>query len=365
VAGVTDRSNRREPPSASGAVGASTPPLVTIVVPVWNGERYLRESLDSILAQTYPALEVIAVDDASTDGTAAILASYGNRIRVVRQPETRGIYGNANDGIALARGDFVGVFHADDVYLPEMVEREVEWLAAHPGSGAVFTSAVFVDADGREFGRKNLPLEVRGDRELDYPTVLNVLLSRKNAFLGCPTALVRADVYRELGGYRDAEFKNTSDLEMWLRIARHRSIGVIEDCLIRYRKGHGSSSDRYHRLRTDQERFFTIVDLELGEESGRAVATAEALTAYDAHRAVDTTMRAVNHYILGEREEARAVLQDVRLRTLAASHRIERGRMVALALAMHVLVRLPRIPRVARSFERRWHGPPAVPGRRP
>jgi glycosyltransferase involved in cell wall biosynthesis len=337
-------------------------PLVSIAVPVWNGERFLRESLDSILAQTYPRIEVIAVDDASTDSTPEILASYGDRIRVLRQQQTRGIYGNANDGIALARGEFVGVFHADDVYLPEMVEREVAWLREHPGSGAVFTSAVFIDRDGREFGRKDLPAAVRGDRELDYPTVLDTLLRRKNAFLGCPTALVRADVYRELGGYRDAEFKNTSDLEMWLRIARNRSIGVLEECLIRYRKGHGSSSDRYHRLRTDQERFFTIMDLELGEHGGRAVASRDAIAAYEAHRAVDTTMRAVNHYILGERDRARDVGHGVRLRTLAASPSVQRVRMLVLAAAVKVLVRLPRIPPIARLFERHWHGPPAVPG---
>lgn len=342
---------------------AAERPLVSIVVPVWNGEQHLRESLDSILGQTYPNLEVIAVDDASTDSTPAILDSYGDRIRVLRQPATRGIYGNANDGIALAKGEFVGVYHADDVYLPEMVEREVEWLVAHPDAGAVFTSAVFIDTGGRPIGRKNLPHEVRGARALDYSTVLNTLLSHKNAFLGCPTALVRADAYRRLGGYRDAEFKNTSDLEMWLRIARSYRIGVLEDELIRYRRGQGSSSERYHRLRTDQERFFTIMDVELDANGGRGVATEEALAAYEAHRAQDTLMRAVSHYILGERRDARSVLRRARLKTLAASPRIHRGRMLALALGLNVLVRLPRISAVAQLFERRWHRPPAVPAR--
>jgi glycosyltransferase involved in cell wall biosynthesis len=338
-------------------------PLVSIVVPVWNGERHLRESLDSILGQTYPRLEVIAVDDASTDTTPEILASYGDRISVIRQPETRGIYGNANDGIAVARGEFVGVFHADDVYRPEMVAREVDWLLAHSEAGVVFTAAVFIGTDGRKFGRKVIPPEVGGGRPLEYATVLNALLSRKNAFLGCPTALVRAEVYRRLGGYRDAEFKNTSDLEMWLRISRSYRIGVLDEPLIHYRKGQGSSSENYHRLRTDQERFFTIMDIELDANGGRAVAGRDALAAYEAHRAQDTLMRAVSHYILGNREAARSVLRGARLTTLAKSPRIHRARMIALALGLNVLVRVPRISPVARLFERRWHGR-AVPARR-
>ncbi len=342
---------------------APSVPLVSIVVPVWNGERYLRESLDSILGQTYPNLEVIAVDDASTDSTPAILESYADRLRIVWQPETRGIYGNANDGIALARGEFVGVYHADDVYLPEMVEREVDWLLAHPDAGAVFTSAVFIDTTGREFGRTNLPPEIRGEHALDYTTVLNTLLTYKNALFCCPTALVRTEAHRRLGGYRDEEFKNTSDLEMWLRIARSYRVGVIEDALIRYRRGQSSSSERYHRLRTDQERFFTIMDLELDAHGGLAVATPDALAAFEAHRAQDTLMRAVSHYILGERSQAESVLRQARLRTLATSPRIRRGRMLVLALALHVLVRMPRISAVARLFERRWHGRQALPAR--
>src|SRR5690349_15491193 len=85
---------------------------VSVIVPVYNGEKYIRESLDSILAQSYGNFEVLVMDDASTDGTPAILGSYTDRVRVIRQPKNRGIYGNVNDGIALASGDYIAVYHA-------------------------------------------------------------------------------------------------------------------------------------------------------------------------------------------------------------------------------------------------------------
>jgi glycosyltransferase involved in cell wall biosynthesis len=334
---------------------------VSVIVPVFNGEAFVRESLDSILGQTYPPSEVIVMDDGSTDSTPEIVASYGEQVRYVRQPRTRGIYGNANDGIALAGGDLIGVFHADDVYLPRMLEREVRWLTAHPEAGAVFCADVFVDADGREFGKLAIPEEVSGARVLDHGAVLNALLTHTNTFLRCPTALVRAHVYRELGGYRDTRFKNTSDVDMWLRIASRYPIGIVDEHLVRYRRGHGSSSERYHRVRTDPFRYFEIVDEHL--RSGAAdVATDAALRAHEAHRAVDAVLRAVNHYILGDVAAARAVLDQVRLRTLARSSRIDRGRMLVLTTALRLLVRLPRVGAVGRAFARHWHGTPDPAG---
>ena len=327
-------------------------PLVTVVVPVLDGERHLRESLDSILAQTYPRLEVIVMDDGSTDATPEIAASYGDRVELVRQPSRRGIYGNANDGIARARGELIGVFHADDVYLPELVEREVAWLDANPEAGAVFCCDVFVDGEGRELGRLSIPPEVRGGRPLPYATVVNALLTHRNTFLRCPTALVRASVYRELGGYRDEEFKNTSDLELWLRIARTRPLGVLEDHLLLYRRGHGSSSERYHGARTDPDRFFAIMDLELAGPAA-TVATPRARRAYEAHRSQDTVWRAGSHYILGDREAARRILKELRLRRLLASGSVERGRLAVLAVALRALSRLPRVSAAARLLSRR------------
>ena len=329
-------------------------PHVTVIVPVYNGERFLAESLDSILAQTYSRMDVLVMDDASTDGTAAILSSYGARIRVVTQAANRGIYGNMNDGIAQAAGDIIAIYHADDVYDPRIVETEVDFLLRHPEAGAVFCSDIFIDPDGAERGRLSLPAEVGGSRPLDYRTVFNALLRYRNVFLRCPSCMVRAEVYESIGPYRDALFRNTADLDMYLRIARDYRIGVLEDHLYKYRWGHGNSGQRYRHLRTDEERYFSIMDLFL--ERDRPIAADDALAAFAAHRNQDRLMRIVNLYIAGRIGEARALLGQVHAGTILASGRVQRGRLLLLQAILTVLVRLPHLPVVARAFYRRWHG---------
>lgn len=331
-------------------------PLVSIVVPVFNGERYLRESLDSILAQRYPRTEVIVLDDASTDGTAAVVAGYGATVRCHRQPANVGIYGNANTGIAMARGELIAVYHADDVYEPTIVEREVEFLTRHPEAGAVFCLDVFIDQDGEEYDRLRIPPAVRGGRPLSFPVVLDALLTHMNTFLVCPTAMVPARVYRELGGYRDGLFRNSADLDMWVRIARRFPIGILEEHLLRYRHFHGSSSQRYHRLRTSPSRHFAIMDLHL-REGARALASPAALRAHEAHRAEDFLMIAISHYVLGDLAAARAALRQARPARIVASRRVQRWRLLALRTLLDVLCRLPRSAAVAAACERRWHRP--------
>ena len=118
-------------PIAAGR--ATTRPLVSILIPVYNGAAYLQEALDSILAQTYRPLEILLLDDASTDGTAAIAAEYGDRITLVRQPHNLYIYDNINFGIDRARGELIATYHADDIYSPTIVAEQIVCLEAHPG----------------------------------------------------------------------------------------------------------------------------------------------------------------------------------------------------------------------------------------
>jgi glycosyltransferase involved in cell wall biosynthesis len=100
------------------------PALVSCIVPVYNGEPYLREAIDSVLAQTYRPIEVIVVDDGSTDATAEILASYDDRLRSARQPNS-GTPAARNLGLSLARGEFLAFLDADDLWHPEKLARQM------------------------------------------------------------------------------------------------------------------------------------------------------------------------------------------------------------------------------------------------
>lgn len=328
--------------------------MVSVVVPVYNGERYLKQSLDSILAQTYPCFEVIVMDDSSTDGTWSIVESYADRVRGYRQPSNKGIYANTNDGIKMALGEYIAFYHADDVYEPTIIEREVATLEANRSVGAVFSKDLFIDADSVVYGRLHLPPEIRDSRPLSYSDVLNGLLTYKNAFLRCPSCMARARVYREVGLYRQDEFRNTADLDMWLRMSRAFPIIVLDEYLWRYRHNVGNSGQRYRHLRTDPERFFTIMDRYL-EAGDRRLARPEALAAYEGHRAQDHLMRAVSYYILGRSSDAAQAVRQVSPRSILAGPRSQRGRRLLLLALLRALVVLPRLPRVADALYRRWH----------
>lgn len=329
-------------------------PLVSILIPAFNAALYLKECLDSVLAQTYPRIEVIVLDDASTDNSGDIFNSYGSAIQVHRQRKNRGQFNNVNDGIRLAQGELIAVYHADDVYSPQIVEREAEYLLQHPEAGAVFCLDNWIDQRGSKYGRLEMPKELETETPMPFERVFNGLLENKNTFLVCPTSMVRTSIYEELGGYRQSMFLNNSDLDMWIRIAKGHSIGILQDHLMDYRHFHGSSSHRYHHLRTEAERYFVIMDYHLGQ-GGQLVATQSALLSYEAHRSEDQIMIAISHYIKGELREARETVRAVRLKPLVRSPRVQRVRLLTLYVGLWFLTRIPRSSVIADVFYRRWH----------
>ena len=123
-------------------------PLVSICIPTYNNARFLRECLDSIVNQTYQNKEIIIVDNASTDETKKIVKEYVEKYKVKYYRNKKNIGGEANFTrcIELAKGEFIAIYHSDDIYLPNMVEKQVQVFQDNSTLGAVFTSANIINS---------------------------------------------------------------------------------------------------------------------------------------------------------------------------------------------------------------------------
>ena len=139
-------------------------PKISVVMPVYNGEKYLREAIESILDQTYQDFEFIMVNDASTDGSGSILSEFANldqRIRILTNESNLGIAGATNRGIAQARGEYIALMDQDDISLPERFEKQVEFLSNHPDISVLGTNSIILEEDGTYHYRRDV-LETPG-----------------------------------------------------------------------------------------------------------------------------------------------------------------------------------------------------------
>jgi hypothetical protein len=230
---------------------------VTVLLAVHNGDPYLGEAIEDTLAQTFEDFEFLVVDDASTDGTEATLASYADpRLRVIRNEENIGQAPSLNRGLAEAQGEYVARIDADDRMLPKRLERQVALLDGEPHVALAGTWVDVVDEDGRLWSN------VRGDIR-DFVDLLAAILLDRYPFAH-PSLMYRRDVVRELGGY-DATLAPAEDKDLYRRLAlARREVRVICEPLVRYRRHEAqlSQAKREHQLSVDhegQERFLAEI----------------------------------------------------------------------------------------------------------
>jgi len=212
-------------------------PLVSVIIPCYNQARLLSEAIDSALAQTYPNLEVIVIDDGSTDDTAEVAARYGNRIRFVRQANA-GLPAARNRGIAESRGSIIGLLDADDRWLPANVDVKVPAFLDQT-VGAVHSSyRKFPDGcPGAGVTRK-----IDG-AESDF----HELLMRNS--LGAPMSVMFRRTAFEAAGRFDPTFRQgAEDWDLWLRIAACWRIVGMAEITAEYRLSPTSMSRDYNRM---------------------------------------------------------------------------------------------------------------------
>jgi glycosyltransferase involved in cell wall biosynthesis len=287
-------------------------PLVCICIPTYNAAGTILETLKSILAQTYPNLVVHISDNASTDDTVNIIKSLADsRVTIYRNDVNIGGEENFSRCIELATGEYTAIFHADDVYEPEMVAKQIAFLKAKPNAGAVFASANFIDGDGRKFGGRDLPRDLNGTNHLyDLKSIFKAVLLHSNFFI-CPSVMVRTKVYKEeIKRWRDELFGTSADLDVWFRILQRHDIGILPERLMRYRisANQGSELQRRRTLRPD---IFRVIDYYLAQAEVQAFLTPEDWLHVGWLERTDRVVRAVNFYMVGDVREANALCQNL------------------------------------------------------
>jgi glycosyltransferase involved in cell wall biosynthesis len=207
---------------------------VSALIPVFNGGRFLALAIDSALAQAGVTIEVIVVDDGSTDDTPAILAGYGSRLAVVRQANG-GLAAARNAGLARACGDVVAFLDADDTWEPEKSRAQLAYLDAHPECALVSCDAFLMNADGK----RGAP--ILGDRAQRLPAGRCLEALFLGNFVLLPGAMVRRETLAAVGGF-DETVPGVEDYDLWLRIAAVAGIGVLPRPLASYRSWPGQMS---------------------------------------------------------------------------------------------------------------------------
>ena len=199
------------------------PCWVTVLMPVYNGGPHLPEAIESILAQTHREFELLVIDDGSTDGSGAYLDSLADaRVRVVHQ-ENAGLVATLNRGIELARHPVVARMDADDVSVPERLERQLAHLREHPSTAAVGSCFEVMDESGHTTDVVHISAG---------PAYLARQLYFRNTLPHGGTTF-RKDAVIEVGGYRDVG--PVEDYDLWCRLAARHDLAALDDVLFRYR----------------------------------------------------------------------------------------------------------------------------------
>ncbi len=222
----------------------SSTPLVSIVIPVYNGSNYLRQAIDSALAQTYSNIEILVINDGSNDDgkTADIAKSYGTQIRYFEQ-KNGGVASALNLGIEKMRGQYFSWLSHDDMYVPDKVEKQVALLQKRREYDVVVLSDYsFISEDGTVLDVISLPEDIE-------QTVL-LTLARVSVINGC-TLLVPKVCFEKVGVFNTA-LKTTQDYDLWFRIAQHFPFATVREPLVLSRRHAEQDSRKLIRLHQDE-----------------------------------------------------------------------------------------------------------------
>lgn len=210
-----------------------TPAMVSVVIPVFNAQDYLEDTLACVFAQTYPHIQIIAVDDGSTDGSLDILLRYSDRLTIVRQ-QNQGVAVARNRGVREASGDWIAFLDADDLWHPEKIERQ---LNTSMGFDWSHTDSVFMG--GANNGRRDSELTAKSGGMVFEQLVCS-------NFVGTSSVIIRRDCFLAHGGFQEL-LTSIEDWDLWIRVSRSHPLAYLDEPMMRYRV-HAASASRRTRL---------------------------------------------------------------------------------------------------------------------
>ena len=220
---------------------ADNSPLVSIILPTYNCAAFLSHSIGTILSQTYNSYEIIVIDDGSTDNTKEVLYPFMQRIKYIRSEQNKGLPTARNIGILPAQGKYIAFIDADDLWLPEKLQTDIEYFETHPEVSMVYSKHINIDEKGDDLGGNT-------KKQLPSGNIFTQLFSEQN-FIITSSVVVRKEVF-ETTGLFDEQLFNCQDWDMWLRIAFHFKVAGINKPLVKYRHNpHSLSKNRNNVLK--------------------------------------------------------------------------------------------------------------------
>lgn len=203
-------------------------PIVSVILPAYNADSTIRSTIESILEQTFPDFELIIIDDGSTDDTADVVHQFGDK-RIIYLYQSNHERAEArNNGIAKSKGEFIAFLDADDLWLPEKLNKQMWLMQNNPKVGLVYCDLFYFDDETGE----NLILYSRTASLHRGRVSIELLL--ENNFIKSPTPLIRREIFNQVGLF-DTSLIPCEDWEMWLRIIAKNPIDYIDEPLARYR----------------------------------------------------------------------------------------------------------------------------------
>lgn len=227
-------------------------PRVSVLMSVYNGEKHLHQAVDSILNQTFKDFEFLIINDGSTDKTAQILQSnYDPRIKIINNDKNIGLTKSLNKGLKIARGKYIARMDADDISMPERLEKEVRLLERRKNVGLVGTYCLVINENGKVF--------------YEFKSSANEKILKKNLLAENQfthgSAMFRRRCLEKAGDYRE-EFVVAQDYDLWLRIAEFSDLAIIPEFLYQWRLDIQSISAN----KLAQQNKFVSLALELAKE---------------------------------------------------------------------------------------------------